>query len=80
MYSSDATIEAAALSALESLMRTMYPTASDVPSGLANDIIRECLQNLEEPEKSQAVASTKMIAALIRASRPFTTSQERAGH
>ncbi|ORY34974.1 Dos2-interacting transcription regulator of RNA-Pol-II-domain-containing protein [Naematelia encephala] len=68
MYSSDTTIEAAALSALESLMRTLYPTEAEVPTGLAQDIIKEALTVLEEPEKSQGIASTKILAALVRAS------------
>ncbi|WVR08275.1 hypothetical protein IAU60_005322 [Kwoniella sp. DSM 27419] len=68
LYSSDTSIEAAALSALESLIRTLYPTADDAPSGLAQDIIKECLEILNEPEKSQAMAATKILAALLRAS------------
>lgn len=68
MYSSDATIEAAALSALESLIKTMYPTKEDTPSGLAQDIIKECLEILQE-EKATSLAATKVLAALIRASR-----------
>ncbi|ODO00637.1 DNA repair/transcription protein MET18/MMS19 [Cryptococcus wingfieldii CBS 7118] len=68
LYSSDASIEAASLSALESLMRTLYPTSSDVPSGLAQDIIKECQKILEEPDKSQAMGATKIIAAIFRGS------------
>jgi DNA repair/transcription protein MET18/MMS19 len=69
MYSSDTTIEAAALSALESLMRTLYPNSSDTPSGLAQDVIKQSLEILQEPEKTQGVSMTKALAALIRASR-----------
>ena len=69
MYSSDLSIEAAALASLESLIRTIYPNPEDLPSGLAQDIIKECLALMDEPEKSQATAGTKIIAALLRASR-----------
>ncbi|WVW86641.1 hypothetical protein I302_108694 [Kwoniella bestiolae CBS 10118] len=68
LYSSDTSIEAAALSALESLIRTLYPTSTDAPSGLAQDIIKECLEILNEPDKTQAVAATKILAAIFRAS------------
>ena len=43
--------------------------SDDVPSGLAQDIIKQCLDILQEPEKNQAIAATKTLAALIRASR-----------
>jgi len=69
MYSSDTTIEAAALSALESLMRTLYPTSNDASIGLAQDVIKQSLEILQEPEKTQGVSMTKALAALIRASR-----------
>lgn len=78
LYSSDSTIEASALSALESLVRTLYPTAEDVPSGLAQTIIKECLEMMQEPEKTQALAATKMLVALVRASPsvgPYAISQ-----
>jgi hypothetical protein len=71
MYSSDITIEAAALVALESLIRTVYPNTETAPAGLAQDIIKQCLEILQEPEKSQGVASTKALAALIRGSRKY---------
>lgn len=69
LYSSDSGIEAAALSALESLMRTLYPNEDSVPSGLAQEIIQECKKPLEEPDKNQALGSTKIIAAVFRGSR-----------
>ena len=69
MYSSDTTIEAAALSALESLVAVLYATESDVPTGLAQDITKQCLDILQEPEKSQGLAATKVLVALVRASR-----------
>jgi DNA repair/transcription protein MET18/MMS19 len=69
MYSSDTTIEGAALSALESLVAVLYPTEADAPTGLAQDIIKQCLHILQEPEKSQGIAATKALAVLVRASR-----------
>jgi len=71
MYSSDTTIEAAAISALESLAATIYPSPADVPTGLAQAIIKQCVEILQEPEKSQGLAATKALAAVIRASRGF---------
>ncbi len=73
MYSSDTTTEAAALAALESLMKTLYPTISDTPTSLAQDIIKEALETLQEPEKSQGMAVTKALAAMIRGSRMLMT-------
>ncbi|WVQ96214.1 hypothetical protein IAU59_003318 [Kwoniella sp. CBS 9459] len=67
-YSSDTSIESAALSAFESLIRTLYPTDKEPATGLAQDIIKECLAILNEPEKSQAMAATKILAAMLRAS------------
>ena len=72
LYSSDTSVEAAGFKALEALIYTLYPTAADVPSGLAQDIIKQGLEYMEDPEKSQAVAATKTLAALVRASREST--------
>lgn len=69
MYSSDTSVEAAALSALQSLMRTLYPTLGDAPVGLAQDVIKQCLEVLEDPEKTQGLAATKCLVELIKASR-----------
>ena len=69
LYSSDTSIEAAGFKALEALIATIYPTAQDVPSGLAQDIIKQCLEYMEDPEKSQAIAAVKTLAAMVRASR-----------
>lgn len=71
MYSSDPSIEAAALSALESLIRTLYPAPLDSPAGLAQDIIKQSVELLNEPEKTQATSATKMLAALLRSSREW---------
>ncbi|KAL7424900.1 hypothetical protein Q5752_000586 [Cryptotrichosporon argae] len=68
LYSSDLAIEAASLSALKALVRTLYLTKDDVATGLAQDIIKQCLEILDEPEKSQGVAATKALAALVLAS------------
>ncbi|KAL1408286.1 hypothetical protein Q8F55_005092 [Vanrija albida] len=67
-YSSSSSIESAALQALESLLRTLYPSATDTPAGLAQIIIKQCLEGLKEPEKNQAAGSAKSLAAFIRAS------------
>jgi len=69
MYSSDSSIEAAALACLESFIRTLYPSALDSPVGLAQEITKQSLELLKEPEKTQATSATKMLAALLRASR-----------
>ncbi|TXT13309.1 hypothetical protein VHUM_00676 [Vanrija humicola] len=77
-YSSSSSIESAALTALEALVRTLYPTATDTPAGLAQVIIKQCLEGLKEPEKNQAAGSAKSLAAFIRASPsagPFAYSQ-----
>ncbi|WWC73452.1 uncharacterized protein I206_107422 [Kwoniella pini CBS 10737] len=67
LYSSDTSIEAAALCALEALIRTLYPPDQS-PGGIAQDIIKECLEILNEPEKTQALAATKILAAIFRSS------------
>lgn len=75
MYSSDTAIETAALAVLEALIRTLYPIEAEPPTGLAQDIIKECLIILEEPEKTQGLASTKILAALVRSSRTSSPTQ-----
>jgi hypothetical protein len=47
----------------------MYPTAEDSPVGLAQDMIKESLEALSEPEKAQSLGATKILVALIRSSR-----------
>jgi len=69
MYSSDAGIEAASLSALEALLRTIYPSETAPPAGLAETIINQSLEALKEPEKNNAPGSAKALAAMIRANR-----------
>ncbi|ORX37979.1 Dos2-interacting transcription regulator of RNA-Pol-II-domain-containing protein [Kockovaella imperatae] len=78
LYSSDTSIEAAGYQALEALIATIYPTAQDVPSGLAQDVIKQCIEFMEDPEKSQAIAAVKALAAVVRASPsagPYALSQ-----
>jgi DNA repair/transcription protein MET18/MMS19 len=77
LYSSDGAVEAAALKACESLARTMYPTAGDSPVGLAQDMIKESLEALSEPEKAQSLGATKILVALIRSSRECLTKVSR---
>lgn len=65
LYQSDKSIELASLSALESLMQALYPNPRDTPTGLAQDIIKECLKLLEQPDKSQSLAATKSLVAMF---------------
>lgn len=67
-YSPDAGIEADALAAAESLLQTLYPGTADSTEGLASDIVKECLELLNEPDKSKAMAATKVLASFIRSS------------
>lgn len=71
LYSSDGSIEAAALKACESLAKTLYPTKDESPAGLAQDMIKEALEALQEPEKAQSLGATKILVALIRSSREY---------
>lgn len=68
MYSSDVSIEASALSALEALIKTLYPGDQDTSSGLAQDIVKQSVEMMKDPEKNQAISATKTLAALLRAS------------
>nr|ODN91252.1 DNA repair/transcription protein MET18/MMS19 [Cryptococcus depauperatus CBS 7841] len=68
LYSSDQSVESAALTALESLMHTLYPNESDSAKGLAQDVIKECAKIFEEPDKNQAVCATNIIAAIFKGS------------
>ncbi|WVO13693.1 hypothetical protein L204_101314 [Cryptococcus depauperatus] len=68
LYSSDQSVESAALTALESLMHTLYPNESDSAEGLAQDVIKECAKIFEEPDKNQAVCATNIIAAIFKGS------------
>ena len=67
-YTPDAGIEADSLAAFESFLHTLYPSASDNATGIASDIVKECLELLNEPDKSKAMAATKVLACFIRTS------------
>ena len=60
------------MNALEALMRAIYPSTEDVATGLAEDIVKQCLMILDEPDKAQAFPATKALGALIRASGELT--------
>lgn len=78
LYQSDTSIEVAAQSALESLMRAVYPGEKDSPAGLAQDIIKECLGFLEDPEKSTALAATKGLVAMFNSNGKQPESRQSA--
>jgi hypothetical protein len=46
-------------------MQALYPNPRDTPTGLAQDIIKECLKLLEQPDKSQSLAATKSLVAMF---------------
>lgn len=69
LYSSDQGIENAALTALESLVRTLYPTQADAPKGLGEFIVKQSLEGLSDPMKNSAPGCAKCLASMIRASR-----------
>ncbi len=56
-------------------MKTLYESSEDVSSsaseqkGLVFDMVSECIELLNEPEKSQAVPACKIIALLIGSTR-----------
>ncbi|KAH8111038.1 ARM repeat-containing protein [Phellopilus nigrolimitatus] len=62
-------IEGAALKSTQVLIQTIYGTetkeSSDKLEGLVKEICEECLELMGEPEKSQAVPASKVIAALV---------------
>lgn len=74
LYSSDQSIENAALTALESLVRTLYPTQTDAPKGLGEFIVKQSLEGLSDPMKNSAPGCAKCLASMIRASRKFWSS------
>lgn len=71
----NAEIESEALKTTQVLIQTLYDESVDVPEdlnsvrGLAKDICEECQELMAEPEKSQAVPATKMIASLLGTTR-----------
>ena len=64
-------IEAEALKTTQVLIRTIYGSketsedTSETLSGLAKEICDECLELMKEPEKSQAIPASKVMASLI---------------
>lgn len=68
MYSSDTSVEESALSALEGFIRALYPKPDSVPSGMAEEIVKQSLDVLQEPAKTQTLAATKILVALFNAS------------
>ena len=64
-------IEAEALNTTQILIRTIYgpkessEDTSETLSGLAKEICDECLELMKEPEKSQAIPASKVMASLI---------------
>ena len=68
-------IEGKALDALRALVKSLYEvpkeTADNVdePKGLVSDILSECVELLNEPEKSQAIPASKVVASLVGATR-----------
>ncbi|KLT44071.1 ARM repeat-containing protein [Cutaneotrichosporon oleaginosum] len=68
LYSSDKSVEIAALGALESLMRTLYPTMDDKPVGLGQTIVTQCVEGLQDPGKNSFPGWAKCIAAMLRGS------------
>ena len=74
MYSSDTSIEESAFTALEGFVRALYPKPDSVPSGMAESIVKQCLDVLQEPTKSQTLAATKILVALFNASRESSGS------
>lgn len=73
MYSSDTSVEESALSALEGFIRALYPKTDSVPSGMAEEIVKQSLAVLQEPAKTQTLAATKILVALFNASRESAT-------
>ena len=68
-YSPDAQIEADALETFRTMIVTLYPESKENSIDLAQEIIKECQEILQEPEKSKAKPATKILSGLIFASR-----------
>ncbi|GHJ87563.1 hypothetical protein NliqN6_3965 [Naganishia liquefaciens] len=67
-YSPDAQIEADALETFRTMIVTLYPESKENSIDLAQEIIKECQEILQEPEKSKAKPATKILSGLIFAS------------
>lgn len=55
---------------------TLYPESKENSIDLAQEIIKECSELLQEPEKSKAKPATKILSGLILASRRFDVLPE----
>lgn len=69
-----------ALEATQTLIRIIY-SANDavvakdtVPEGLGKQVVEECLEFLEEPEKSKAKPALQVLATLVRTTRMANNS------
>lgn len=68
-YSPDAQIEADALDTFRAMIVTLYPEGKENSIDMAQEIIKECSELLQEPEKSKAKPATKILSGLVLASR-----------
>lgn len=50
---------------------TLYPEGKENSIDMAQEIIKECAELLQEPEKSKAKPATRILSGLIAASREF---------
>lgn len=50
---------------------TLYPEGKENSIDMAQEIIKECSELLQEPEKSKAKPATRILSGLIEASREF---------
>ncbi|KLO19073.1 ARM repeat-containing protein [Schizopora paradoxa] len=71
-------IEEKALASLRVLVKTLYEVPDETlsnasePKGLVSDILSECVELLNEPEKSQAIPASKVVASLIGSTSSVT--------
>ena len=70
------------MKATQTLIQTIYSSGSDDETssgeleGVITEISKECLELMDEPEKSQAVPASKVMASLVgttRTSLPLVT-------
>ena len=71
-------IEGETLKAIQEVVRTVYgqnDKAEEVsePRGIVTEISDECLELMNEPEKSQAIPACKVVASLIGTTRTSST-------
>ena len=71
----DVQAEEQALIAIQALVKTIYAEeeasveSDEDIQGLARDVCEECINILNEPEKSQAKPATKVLCAFISTTR-----------